>query len=415
MGVLGVAIGARLRGPMDAICALPLFNIGLNERMVFLGALAISTLAALGVERLREKREIRLFAAAALLGIVTVAVLVAIRGNPRFPTLPISQARFRYFALVQIVPLLLCFLPWLTRGRILERTGISLLLLLLIVQRGMEEGGIYPTYSSRAFYPGMRSLQSIPRTVPYRMTAVGFTFVPNIAALYELEDIRGYEAMTFRPLFQTYPLWCVHQPVWFNRVDDPTKPLLSVLNVRYVFAAPSHVPPPGWRILHASAEGVVFENPSPLPRAFVPRSVRFEADGSERLWLLGGIQDFSKQGILGETRPANASRDDWQGNGDASVDIASYEPQRMVLAIHAREAAVVGTSVVAWPGWKLSVDGKDSPLLSYNHAFLGFRVPAGNHEAVLRYLPDSFLAGSAISLTAFGASLVLLLRRRRTV
>jgi hypothetical protein len=69
-----------------------------------------------------------------------------------------------------------------------------------------------------------RPLEAIPRHVPHRMTAIGYNFIPNIAALYEVEDVRGYEAMTFKPLFETYPLWCVHQPVWYNRVDDPRGP-----------------------------------------------------------------------------------------------------------------------------------------------------------------------------------------------
>ena len=64
--------------------------------------------------------------------------------------------------------------------------------------------------------------------------------------------------------------------------------------------------------------------------------------------------------------------------------------------------------MTAWPGWKLSIDGRRAPLLSYNHAFVGFRVPAGRHEAVLRYLPDSFLAGAAISLASLAAALLLL-------
>jgi uncharacterized membrane protein YfhO len=86
----------------------------------------------------------------------------------------------------------------------------------------------------------------------------------------------------------------------------------------------------------------------------------------------------------------------------------------MELAVDARSAALVATSMTAWPGWKLAVDGEKAPLLSYNHAFLAFRVTPGRHTAVLRYLPDSFLAGAAVSAATalFCAALFVLDRRR---
>ena len=70
----------------------------------------------------------------------------------------------------------------------------------------------------------------------------------------------------------TFPLWCVAQPVWFNRIDDPTRPFLSFLNVRWVLTEPSFPPPAGWPVL-AEADGLrLLENPAALPRAFVPRT-----------------------------------------------------------------------------------------------------------------------------------------------
>jgi hypothetical protein len=60
------------------------------------------------------------------------------------------------------------------------------------------------------------------------------------------------------------------------------------------------------------------------------------------------------------------------------------------------------------------VDGAPAALVLYNHAFLAFRVSEGRHTAVLRYWPDSFVAGGAISAAALAASVLLLfvLRRR---
>jgi hypothetical protein len=244
------------------------------------------------------------------------------------------------------------------------------------------------------------------------MTAVGFTFLPNIAALYEIEDVRGYEAMTFRPLFETYPLWCIHQPVWFNRVDDPTRPFLSFLNVRYVLASPGFTPPAGWRTLFEGSEGLLLENPAALPRAFIPRSLRCESDGNRRVALLQGIQDFGEKGVVDECRSPVMQTGEWRANGQASVEVQSYRPDQMTLSIKASEPSLVATSVTAWPGWKLELDSSKSELVGYNHAFLGFRVPSGRHTAVLRYRPTSFVAGLAISGATLSALVLLLFYRR---
>jgi hypothetical protein len=205
----------------------------------------------------------------------------------------------------------------------------------------------------------------------------------------------------------------VHQPVWFNRVDDPTRPFLAFLNVRYVFAGPDRAPPEGWNVLYRGEEGTMFENPYALPRAFVPRFLRFEPDPQQEIAVLAGIRDFAEEGVLGETPPAGTANA-LRANGRASVRIVSYLPQRMTLEVEAAEPAVVAISVTAWPGWKLEIDGGKARFLSYNHAFLGFRVSPGRHRAELRYLPDSFLAGSVISLVTLVIGVFLLRRGCRT-
>jgi hypothetical protein len=410
IGLMGVLIRAHFPLVTDAISAIPLFDIALNERMAFLGAFATAALAALGADRISRQGARR--------GLVTVAVgallcllILAFANQSKVPAdMPQSYLQFRL--LVQAVPLVLLALLGLAfRSRKSAPAVVVGALATLLVQRNLEEGRLYPTYPSKAFFPPLESVSRIPRDAPERMTAVGFTFIPNVAALYEIEDVRGYEAMTFRPLYDTYPLWCVHQPVWFNRVDDPTKPFLAFLNVRYVLASPGYAVPRGWKVLFEGAEGILMENPAALSRAFVPRSVRCEPEGRRRLESLGEIQDFAEQGVV-DRCGSTGSSDSWSSNGRALVRIQSYRPQSMVLAIDATEPTLVATSVTAWPGWKLELDGSRSELVGYNHAFLGFRVPAGRHTAVLRYRPDGFVAGAAISAATLAIVLLLASYRR---
>jgi hypothetical protein len=402
--LLGLAMYSAIPGIVRVVSAVPFFDIGLNTRMVFLAAFAAACLAALGAEEvLRRRREKALSLLAVAIGLLTLAA--GVWRLRHAPSLHVPADYFRYRLALQSVPLLLLaaasFLPVVRRRTVISAASVALVLLL--VERGLEERDLYPTYPSRAFYPPLACFEKIPRGAPWRMTALEFSFIPNVSALYELEDVRGYEAMTFRPFFEIYPLWCVHQSIWFNRVDDPTRPFLSFLNVRWVYAPPHFRPPSGWPVLYRGPEGALLENPKVLPRAFVPRELAYEPEQQRRRTLLAAIPDFAARGIVGETPPSTGTEGSWSRNGEASVEITSYLPQLLTFDVDAREAAFVGTSVTAWTGWKLTIDGRRAELLSYNHAFLGFRVAPGRHTAVLRYWPDSLSAGIAVS----GATLLL--------
>jgi len=412
IGIVGLAVGARVPGITDFIARLPLFDVAINERMIFLAAFAFSALAGLGLDRFARGESGRLSVAVSLIASLLVFLLsVLTRRNLEHLAMPRTYLNLRL--LVQIVPLIGVAGLILAARRLSRASICGGILALLLAQRGLEERDVYPTYPNRAFYPPVAAFDKIPRSLPFRFAAVGFSFIPNIAALYELEDVRGYEAMTFRLLFDTYPLWSVHQAVWFNRIDDPTRPFLSFLNVRWVYASPGFRPPAGWPVLYQGPDGMLLENPTALPRAFMPRELAYESDPKRRLGILSTISDFAVRGVVGEKQPAGLAAGSWERNGEASVEIVSYLPQRIALSIEAKDPAFVATSMTAWPGWKLTVDGQNTQLLSYNHAFLGFRVARGRHGAILRYMPDSFVAGSVISLGTLMIGLYLLLRRSR--
>lgn len=407
LALLGFAIWARLAGVTDLVSRIPLFDISLNEYLVFLASFGTVALAVLGAQEIGEGRRALLFAGAAL---ASALMLVAVYGlvRPRF--LAMMEYPGRRQLLLQLVPLLLAA----GLGAALRRAGgpaaALAVLLVFVADRAAETGPICPTFAPRAFYPPLRVLDGVAREAPERFAGAGFLFTPNMAALYGLEDARHYEALTLAPLRDTYPLWCVDQPMWHNRVDDATRPFLAFLNVRYVLTPASVSVPAGWKSLGEGDEVRLLENPGALPRAFVPRRLRYEADLARQVEALASIADFAEEGVLGARGPTGLSE-----NGRADVLIAAYSGQEMSLRVMAREEAIVATSIPAWPGWKLALGGRRTPLLSYNHAFLAFRVPAGEHEARLYYLPDGFLYGAAISLATLVLAGALLVGGRRRV
>lgn len=250
---------------------------------------------------------------------------------------------------------------------------IPLILAVVLIERTIEDGAIYPAIDAKAFYP--KEAVSIPKHDElFRVAGIGVTLLPNGAAMYELEDVRGYEAMTFHRLAETYPIWSRYVPAFFNRIDDPPRPFLSFLNVRYILR-----------------EREVIENPQVLPRAFVPRRIRFER-GGEIVHQMSYATDFADMAWM-----ESAGNPHERANGRGTVSIRRKGLEYEIDATMENDGWVV-VSESAWKGWRAYVDGHRVRTQLANRAFLGIFVPAGTHRLRLVYLPDSFVIGRAISL-----------------
>ncbi len=328
-GLFGLAVW--IKTPMaDAIAKLPLFDIALNERLLLWTVLSLCVLAALGANRLAHGEG----APAFLVGCAGTLGLVAwlyVRFRPRFAALEMPAEFLRGRLLAQLVPLLLglilvAFLP----RRLRATVGLSVLVVIFAAARVFEQGGTYPTMARSTFYPRFDVLEAIPGDPAYRMAGVGRALIPNASAVYGLDDVRGYEAMTLRRFHDTYPLWCVAQPVWFNRIDDPTRPFLSFLAARWVLTETGFEAPIGWPKRAEGAGLVLLENPRALPRVFAPRFTRSEPDPGRRIELLGGIADFGERGVV-EDGPAS----DWTPNAPSRVTIVEARADRLEIETRA--------------------------------------------------------------------------------
>lgn len=407
LAVAALAVAAGLPGIADVVNRLPVLRAALNNRLGSASAFCLAALAALGLEELVRatiRRSILL---------PVWAVAVAAIGALRCRTLaargidPAPLAREAAFFAVGI--LVVFFVRWLG-GRREGLTAVGALATFLVV-RSLEIPRLSATYPAPAFYPRIPELAAIPQTPePFRIAALGDALRPNQATLYGLEDARGYEGMTHARLAETYPLWSVAQPDWFNRVDDARRPFLAFLNVRWVAAEPSAPGPPGWREAARGKALAIYENPDVLPRAFVPRRIRFVADPAGTVAEMQQYTNF--QDVAWVEAPGEAPRE--IANGRAEVAVRRDGPD-LVLDVSADAPAWIVASETSWKGWRAIDGNRRLPVVTANHAFLAFRVPAGRQRIRLAYRPASFAAGEAVA----GTALVLLAimgtsRRART-
>jgi hypothetical protein len=224
--------------------------------------------------------------------------------------------------------------------------------------------------------------------------------------MYELQDPRGYEAMTLREYTDTYPLWCVPQPVWFNRVVDLTKPFLSFLNVRYAVVWGTFSVPQGWRVFATQRGCKLLENEHVIERAFVPKRVTVGEAERKTFQQMMTETDFHDRAWISATQTPYERE-----NGPGRVTVREHPRAYEISAAMQRDGWIV-ISESAWKGWRAYLDGRRVKIQRANIAFLSVYVPAGDHHVRLAYLPQSFVAGRAISLLTLGAIVTFAITRR---
>jgi hypothetical protein len=400
LAVLCAWAGAEALPVSRILHALPLFDIALNHRFVYAAAFFLSILAAIGVDGAAASPRAAasvVFAVAVALGIAAIVVW------PGQLKLGLPASLLRVNVLAELVPLLVIVAMLAAR-----RTSLLVILGLLLAQRIVEDGGIYPSLPQRVFYPEIPTIAAVPKNSaePFRIAGAHFSLIPDTAALYGMEDVRGYEAMTNARLAATYPAWCVAQPVSFNAIGELHKPFISFLNIRYLFAPTSTLPPHPWKLVAEDKGGKLFENVAVLPRAFVPPRIRYERSSTPILEAMFKATDFAAMAWIEarEYPPHEISN----GPGLVTTRRAKLGLE-MDAAMDADGWIVI--SQTAWKGWRAYIDGRRVETKYANHAFLGLFVPAGRHHIRLIYLPDSFTRGRAITFGTLALLAVIALSR----
>ena len=93
-----------------------------------------------------------------------------------------------------------------------------------------------------------------------------------------------------------------------------------------------------------------------------------------------------------------------------SVWMTSYEPNelRYRSRLHS-EQAVIFSEIYYPKGWKLTVDGQPAEIFRADWILRGAFIPAGEHEIVMRFEPQSYETGAAVSRASSIALYILLL------
>ena len=169
----------------------------------------------------------------------------------------------------------------------------------------------------------------------------------------------------------------------------PETPLLDALNTRYI-------------ILDGDFPPVV--NRSALGTAWFVDAVVPAATPDEEIALLGSV-DLQRQAVLGADMPSVTAA---PADSADTIDLVSYAPNELHYKYSASSDRLAVFSVIYYPdGWKAQVDGASVEVLRADWTLRAAVLPAGEHEVVMRFDPDSYRVGAGIS-RASSLSLIIL-------
>lgn len=399
--VIALCAGFEIPPVAQLLHKLPVFDIALNDRLVFAAAFAMAMLAGIAVDSWKRRGAMVMAVVGLALAIATFAIYDSQLAAGVHATL------IRNLALAELVPLVIAIVLLATRAR---HAAIALFALVLI-QRTIEDGSIYPSLHQDGFYPRVPILAAIPVNdpSPFRIVGLHFALIPDGAALYGLEDARGYEAMTFRRLSETYPIWCKLQGISFNNVPEMRRPFLNFLGVRYAISSVDIQPEPGWKVVMDDRRSRLLENTNALPRAYVPRHIRYEQTGAAVVEAMAKETDFANRAWI--TVPHYQPHEISNGPGSVIVRRKGFSVYELEATMDLDGWVVVSDS--HWPGWRAYIDGRRVRTLDANHAFIGIFVPKGTHRVRLMYRPEAFTRGRAVTVvTMVGLIAFFALRHR---
>lgn len=226
------------------------------------------------------------------------------------------------------------------------------------------------------------------------------------APLIGLHSANGIDPLALARPIQVRLAFCEGER-WgmYYQVKRPESRILDLVNVRYLLSrTPAHGP--GLALAAELPGRYVYENADALPRFFLVGRIRRARNPEEAaLWLRAAEFEPSREAIV------EAAPDFADSPAAGSVKVLEYRPNTVVLETEAAAPAFLVTSEAHYPGWRATIDGRESPLYYTNLAFRGLPVPAGRHQVRMEFAPAILWWSGAASLLAWIALAAAALRR----
>jgi hypothetical protein len=87
-----------------------------------------------------------------------------------------------------------------------------------------------------------------------------------------------------------------------------------------------------------------------------------------------------------------------QAPTDGQAELVRFAPESLSVRTTSPAPSILSVSLVYYPGWQATVDGRTTDLLRADTALTAVAVPPGDHTVQFIYRPQSYSIGLIVSL-----------------
>lgn len=440
LGALGAALAVRVPGLHEGVTSLPLFDAVQNQRILLWFALAVSVLAAFGLQAVLDApRPWRAWLAVALAAVPVLIALASIAPSGatlshaleqlvdrRATTAPEALALASVLRFAPVVAALAAILLLVRlRPRVAWLVGPLVVLLVCADMLQFVHGYQPMGPADRVVPPRTPAIAYLQRHAGEgRMTGIAETLAADFSNVYGLRDVAGNDPP--QPSMRFYRLWKAVEPAQtpgaalrISTLAPATVRVLGLLGARHLIAPPGTLEDlPVVDPVYRGGDATIFRNREAAPRAFVAARVHVAGnEDGERAAVLDSRFDPRRHAVV--RRDELGSIAALRAAPGGTVAVVDEDNASVTLRASLPHPGVVVLDDGWAPGWRVEVDGRPATALQANVVLRGVLVPAGTHTVVWRYRVPGLRSGAALSLVGllaaggWGAWLVWCRARRR--
>jgi hypothetical protein len=207
---------------------------------------------------------------------------------------------------------------------------------------------------------------------------------PNQLLPFGVSDLRGYSTLT-----------PARTERFLELVRRDEGRLLDLAGVTLLAVPPEAPEASSPAALYRGRGAVLLPRPGAWPRAYVAQSVIPATSSEEAARLLSTGQPPRDSAIVEAGHETSQSAG---GQTAGQVRLITDGPRRVVLRAELAADGIVVLNDAWYPGWRATVDGRETPILPANLLFRAVVVPAGRHDIEFVYWPVSWVAGATVTL-----------------
>jgi hypothetical protein len=162
----------------------------------------------------------------------------------------------------------------------------------------------------------------------------------------------------------------------------------------------------------------LYRNCNAVPQAYLVHNVITAANPAESLALITTPCFNPRIAAIVETSSVPAGIPKFAANAlglslqerEDNVELQRPDTNSAVINFSTTRPGLLVLADTFYPGWQAYIDGAPVNIVHCNYLFKGVFVPEGKHKVEFKYLPTTFLVGSALALAALLAGIVAILR-----